>query len=238
MKTWGLHVADPARDALAAQPWRAEGELDDRDRGHRRRKSDQVLAFLLFLLLTIAVPAAAGDDDVIGSVGIAVGVKDLESGWEPMGDQIAFTISLTVGREGWPVHLALDYVSADDQETRTTGFPLLPPFCCFTTDVTAESETTEWGLGVRRFWRSDKSFRPYTGAGVAFIDGKLRVDSQAIRASDSTTGYWVNVGFRRQLGGPSEWGLDLRHSEGAIELGNAEVEAGGTALSFFVGGRW
>lgn len=195
-------------------------------------------AMILVVLVPLAAPAAADDDDVIGSVGIAVGVKDMEAGWEPMGDQIAFTISLTVGREGWPVHLALDYVSAEDQETRTTGFPLFPPFCCFTTDVAAKSETTEWGLGVRRFWRGDKPFRPYAGAGVAFIDGKLRVDSQGIRASDSTTGYWFNTGFRRPVLKVMEWGVDLRHSEGAIELGNAEVEAGGTALSFYFGGRW
>ena len=149
-----------------------------------------------------------------------------------------FLVSLTIGKKTWPVHFALDFVSGEAKETRVGGFPLLPPFCCFTTQVVAKSETTEWDLGVRRMWRKDEKFRPYAGGGVAFIHGRLSVAAQNINASDSTTGYWLDAGFRKPVKRRWDWGFDLRYSEGKINLGNGEVDAGGAQILLYFGGGW
>ncbi len=200
---------------------------------HRRA----IRIMLASFLLATTASAATDDDRITGSVGIAAGFKNLDAGWEPQDDQVAVVVSLTIGKKKWPVHFALDYVSGEHRETRTTGFPVIPPFCCFMTEVTAKSETSELDLGVRRVWRQDKKFRPYAGGGIAFIDGEIRVDEAGLSADDSTTGYWLDAGFRkfkRRIG----WGFDLRYSEGTINLGDGEVDAGGVQVLFNVGWRW
>ena len=206
-----------------------------------------VFRILFVSLLLASAVAAAGEDppatpkhekSITGSVGVALGVKILDSGWEPLGDQTVSIISLTIGMKAWPVHIALDYVSGEARDTRVSGFPFIPPFCCFTTTVLAESETTEWDLGVRRVWRPDKKFRPYAGGGVAFIDGELRVPAQGIFADESTTGYWLDAGFRAGAHRWWEWGIDLRASQGEVDLGNGGVEAGGPQALLYFGGRW
>ena len=211
------------------------------------RRAIRIIAVLLVLAATAAgadtteddpAAAATDKDTTTGHVGIGIGVKTLDSGWEPLGDQTVFVVSLTIGKKTWPVHFAFDYVSGEAKETRVGGFPLLPPFCCFTTEVTAKSETTEWDLGVRRMWRQDKKFRPYAGGGIAFISGEIRVVAQSIDASNSTTGYWLNAGFRRPLQRRWDWGFDLRFSEGKINLGNGQVDAGGAQILLSFGGGW
>ncbi len=179
-----------------------------------------------------------GEGRTTGSLGVAAGVKILDSGWEPLGDQTAFVVKLAIGKERWPVHIALDYASGEAREVDVTGFPLFPPFCCFSTAVRAESETTEWALGIRRGFRPDKRFRPVLGGGVAFIDGELRVPAQGIFADESTTGYWLEAGFRAGGGRWWEWGIDLRYSDGEIDLGSGEVEVGGPQYLLYVGTRW
>ena len=193
---------------------------------------------LTSLLLATTAAAATDDNRVTGSFGIAIGVKDLDAGWEPLGDQTATVFSLTIGKKKWPVLIVLDRVSAEDEETRIIGFCFFPFFPC-TTEVTAKSKTSEWDLGVRRVWRQDKRFRPYVGGGIAFIEGKIRVNDQGISAADSTTGYWLDTGFRQPFKrSRMDWGFDLRYSEGTIHLGNGEVDAGGTQILFYLGGRW
>ena len=207
---------------------------------HRR-----VVTITLALLMGAsgAGGAAAVDDDpgtvatdknkTTGSVGIAIGIKILDSDWEPLGDQGVFVVSLTLGKKKWPVHFALDYVSGEDEDTRAIGI-----ICCSTPQVLAKSETTEWNLGVRRVWRQEKKFRPYAGGGIAFIDGEIKVPAQSISASDSTTGYWLDAGFRQPLKNKIDWGFDLRYSAGKINLGNGEVDAGGPQLLLYFGGGW
>lgn len=191
---------------------------------------------LTSLLLATTAAAATDDNRVTGSFGIALGVKDLDAGWEPLGDQTSVVFLLTIGKKNWPVHIALDRVSAEDEETRNVGFCIF--FSC-TTEVTAKSKTSEWDLGVRRVWRQDKRFRPYAGGGIAFIEGKIRVNDQNISAADSTTGYWLDAGFRQPFKrSRMDWGFDLRYSEGTIHLGSTEIDAGGTQILFYVGGRW
>ena len=63
-------------------------------------------------------------------------------------------------------------------------------------------------------------------------------DSQSLRDSGSATGYWIHGGFRRQALKVFEWGIDVRHSNGEITLGGSDVEAGGTSISFYMGGNW
>lgn len=180
----------------------------------------------------------ANEGRTTGSVGIAAGVKILDEGWEPLGDQTAFVVKLTIGKTHWPALIAIDYASAEAREVDVTGFPLFPPFCCFSTAVRAESETTEWDLGVRRGFRAGKKFRPYLGGGVAFIDGELRVPAQNIFADESTTGYWLDAGFRAPAGSVLEWGIDLRYSDGDIDLGSGKVEAGGPQYLLYFGFPW
>jgi hypothetical protein len=196
------------------------------------------LAILVTGVLSVGHVAAEDGRDVTGSVGVVFGFKDLRSGWDPLSDQWGGGLLLTIGQERWPVLIALDYLSFDDEETRTLGFPLFPPFCCFEFETVAKSETEEWDLGVRRGWRKQKAFRPYLGGGVAFIEGKIKIDEPRFRADDSTTGYWLEAGFRAGRHRYIEWGLDLRYSEGSIDLGSESVEAGGKYALFFVGGRW
>jgi len=198
-----------------------------------------VVAALPWVGVSAEGDGSRGDGSrVVGSVGVALGFKDLGSGWEPLSDQLGGGLLLTIGGEHWPVLIAVDRLSFDDEETRTFGFPLFPPFCCFDFETVAKSETKEWDLGVRKIWSRKKKFRPYLGAGVAFIEGRIEIDEPRFRADDSTTGFWLEAGFRAGGHGFLEWGLDLRHSEGSIDLGAGGIEAGGEHALVYFGGRW
>lgn len=196
------------------------------------------LAILVTGALSVSHVAAEGDQDLTGSIGVVFGFKDLGPGWEPLSDQWGVGVLLTIGQERWPVLIALDYLSFDEEDTRTSGSPWFPPFCCFEFETVAKSETKEWDLGVRRGWRKQKGFRPYLGGGVAFIRGKIKIDEPRFQADDSTTGYWLEAGFRAGRHRYVEWGLDLRYSEGSIDLVARSAEAGGKYALIYGGGRW
>jgi len=204
------------------------------------------IRFAVASVLLAVTTAAATDEDpapsteksITGSFDVAIGVKILDDDWSPLGDQSVVVLALTIGKTTWPVQLALDYVKGESRDTNVSGFPIIPPFCCFTSTLVAESETTEWDVGVRHVWRQDKKFRPYAAGGVAFIDGELRVPAQGIFADSSTTGYWLDTGFRLRTRGRWDWGIDLRFSKGEVTLGNAEVDAGGPQALFYGGVNW
>lgn len=209
-------------------------------RTHERR-----FALILVFVVLVAGPYhAEGESDpgnerrTTGRVGMAIGFKEMGSSWEALDDQTSVLLSLTVGKESWPVHLAFDYVRARNTNSRVTGFPLIPPFCCFTTAIVAESDTTEWDLGVRKGWREGKSFRPYVGGGLAVIRGKLVVVGAAINASETAPGYWIDFGFRAPAGRRLEWGIDARHSSAEVNLGDGDIDAGGEQLLLYSGVRW
>ena len=67
---------------------------------------------ILLLSLALGAPAGAAEGDdltaaatveksITGTAGVALGVKILDSGWEPLGDQTVSIISLTIGNGYW-----------------------------------------------------------------------------------------------------------------------------------------
>jgi hypothetical protein len=148
----------------------------------------------------------------------------------------------------WPVALAVDLLSSSEDSSRSvvTSYALE-----YQTDV----ETTELGVGVRKFWGT--KLRPYVGGGLAYVrlDGKqtmtgtlgadLRLFSDTVvDDSDAGLGYWINAGLLYRLGRHVNIGLDLRRSDADAKLSpnqassSVELDSGGTHYGVMIGYHW
>jgi hypothetical protein len=170
-----------------------------------------------------------------GNFNIFLGVKALESGWQQMDDQFEFGGFLTIGRDNWPIDIAVDFL-ASEHNVGGCGYW---DFLC--TRPETLGRTFEVDAGVRKIWNTGKVL-PYVGAGVGFIRAEFRTSGGNIYAdsSDLALGWWAETGLLYRPIKILEIGLDVRYSTANVDLhfgyGAQSVDAGGFHFGLLCGG--
>ena len=182
------------------------------------------------LVLLFACSVVWSQDRFKANVSFLVGLKYLDKDdWGSLDNQLEYGLLSTFGRESWPVHIAVDYLRAEDRATEFGPFGIFSPI-----EVTAESKTNELDVGVRKIWRSGL-FKPYVGGGLALVEAEL--ETREFSVDDIGTGAWLNAGFF--LGrGHVVYGIEARVSRADVNLAGRDVEAGGEHYSMFLGVSW
>lgn len=184
-----------------------------------------VLAAMAALAVGVsALPAAAAST---GNVNILLGQKTLDDNdWEPIEKQPAFGILVDFRMEDWPVNIAVDLLGSKDDDT-ISG-----------TDV--EGSTTEIDLGVRWIYEELGQIKPYVGGGLALLSAEVKADAGPVSVSDddSTVGFWLNGGVYYTFAEHFNVGLDLRYSQGDVDLMGTSADAGGFTAGLLLGYHW
>src|SRR5262245_8121829 len=90
-----------------------------------------------------------------GHVNLFGGVKSLDDSiWSPVESQPEYGVEISVGAAGWPVLIAIDGFSSEDEADEGT--------------LTRKGSTSELALGVRKIWEKGR-VHPYIGGGVNYI---------------------------------------------------------------------
>jgi opacity protein-like surface antigen len=210
-----------------------------------RRQTAPILIFLLALGALAAPAEASGDANLIYGQKSLSGTP-LESAGVDGQSEIGIALSLDFE---WPVMLAVDLLTSSDDNTITIP---VQGSLEYWTDV----ETTELGVGVRKFW-GQKRFRPYVGGGLAYVKlDALQIESgdlgfpgteyrqTIVDDSDSAIGFWLNTGFIYRVGQYLNVGIDIRHSDADADLlpfdtdTTLNLDSGGTHYGVLFGYRW
>ncbi len=181
---------------------------------------------IAFLVLLLSTPAHAG-----GNVNFFAGQKMLDKDdWEPLEDQQEFGVLVDFGGKDWPVHIAVDVLRSETDETFDLG----------TNQLKLTGKTQEINVGIRKIWDLNNEARPYVGVGVANIEGDLETEVFGVPVSvdDSAIGYWVNVGIFGTLAKHFNIGLDLRYSAADLTIEGVDIQAGGTHIGLLLGYHW
>jgi len=145
------------------------------------------------------------------------GPRQMENAWEPVANPFQLGGIFSFGRDHWPVDIAVDFFKADAGGCE---------FLCFGTPASAK--TSEYDLGVRKFWRPGHVW-PYVGGGTGFIDASFDVDdgTRSAHSSDFVPSFWAETGVLFRLGPIFDLGLDVRYSYGnaRIDFGSGEQDA-------------
>ena len=174
-------------------------------------------ATLVIALMLASAAHASSDFNII------IGQKMLDDDWTPFEDQATFIGQLTIGDDDWPVYLAIDVVTSDDDSMG--GDPL------------TEGQTLEIDVGVRKIW--DRGVvRPLVGGGIGRIKGEFKQQNTSFE--DATIGVWMDAGVFWRIGQSFNLGIEARISRGSVSIGpdGSSVEAGGEHLGVLVGFGW
>jgi hypothetical protein len=164
-----------------------------------------------------------------GTIHIALGLKQMDTWWEPVEDHGEFGILADFQPRGFPLSFAFEgFVSADEEDVIYRG-----------SIFTLTGETTELCVGIKKYIDTGSHFYPFIGGGVAFIDAEATVTKGdlALTVSDSAVGFWLGGGciyvFKRfSLGGY------VRYSNAEVNLLGESVDAGGVHLLAIAGFRF
>ncbi len=152
-----------------------------------------------------------------------MGAKALdEDTWEPAEEQDEFGIEVDFKQHGWPVSIAIDFLSASGEGTYW--------------GVEFESETSELNVGVRKIWDKSPHARPFIGGGIAFITGEF--SGLGVSDDDSATGFWIGGGVYWTVAQNFNIGFEAKSSSADITLYGIEGDAGGGHFGWLVGFHW
>jgi hypothetical protein len=179
------------------------------------------------------LPAVAQAQEWTGNANALLGRKTLdEEDWAPLDEHVGIGVLLDFKKQTWPVAIAIDLHWSDDGEFERN--PITGQ------RASADAETAEVDLGLRKTWDHYLRARPYVGGGVAFISADVFARVLGVRVSDSdeSAGFWINGGFYWTIGGGFNLGFDLRFSQAEVTLFEVDAEAGGRQTSLLVGYHW
>ncbi|MCP5070599.1 MAG: outer membrane beta-barrel protein [bacterium] len=196
-------------------------------------KRNSKVAHYCVVAVLVLLPAVAQAQEWTGNANALLGRKTLdEEGWAPLDEHVGIGVLLDFKKQTWPVAVAIDLLWSDDGEFERNPFT--------GQHASADAETAEVGLGLRKTWDHYLRARPYVGGGVAFISADVFVRVLGVRVSDSDEagGIWINGGFYWTIGGGFNLGFDLRYSQAEVTLFGVEAQAGGRQTSLLVGYHW
>jgi len=183
-----------------------------------------------FRILMLAVGLCVLSSSAMAAVEIHIsaGQKGMDSDLKPADDQTAFGIGASFGGVNWPVMIAVDLISSSDDATESEdvfGYEYR-----YTVDI----ETTEFNVGVRKFW--GQKLRGYVGGGFSFIQLDADVGLECIGGSpvrggfgcnfeetlinddDSGTGWWLQAGVGYKFGKRISLNLEATHSDAQVDI--------------------
>lgn len=183
---------------------------------------------LLLLLLASPAPSARADIDLDLTVG-RLSMND--ANWYPLENQDLIRLEFGYRRSSSSLSWRLELFASRDQQPRTLR-----------NGRRVEQRATQRGVGVGFLheWRRSQKLRPYLGAGIGRVEGKINVIGVA---DDNPTGFvpfvWVRGGARYQVARHVHIGLDVRVRESqrdaAPRLG---TDFSGVEYAFLTGVSW
>ena len=187
------------------------------------------LLAVVIILFWLSVPTLAisgsspSPGDWTGNVNVFLGFKYLdEDEWEPTDEQDEFGIELDFKQQGWPVSIAIDYLSGSGDGTYA--------------GIEFESETSELNLGVRKIWDASPTIRPFIGGGIAFITGEF--GGLGLSEEDDAVGFWLGGGIYWTLAEHFNIGFEGKVSSADVTLFGVDADAGGTHIGLLAGFHW
>jgi hypothetical protein len=181
--------------------------------------------------------------------------------------QQQYGIMANFGNVDWPVAIAVDILSASDDDTWSYTYEGYA--YDYTYSLGLDTSTMELAVGVRKFFLPDGKFQPYVGGGAVYFKGDAELtarfyetpipsptkqldETYKVDDSASTVGFFLNGGVAWRLGKMVNVGADLRYSNGSVDyefediivpvkqdLGGSEsVDVGGYHFGVFVGIRF
>ena len=193
-----------------------------------RRNHHFVIVLLAAGLLALS---ASGPARAEANINFFLGSKSLDQDdWGTFDQQGAFGIQTTFGPNDWPIGIAIDaYGSADSENIFVVG------------DVRADLVQATGGLnvGVRKIWKPRKA-RPFVGGGLAFVtaDREFLLGALTVSDSDTAPGGWVDGGVFWRLGKRFNIGLEARVTRAEVQIGGADIQAGGFYFGILLGWGW
>jgi opacity protein-like surface antigen len=170
-------------------------------------------------------------------VNVFAGQKWLnKSDWEPIEKQPELGILFAFGETRAPIHFAIDVFHATDKTTTdVTGVGA----------VDVEGTTTEYSLGVRKFFRRHAITHPHLGGGATVASGELRLENSGlgrIESDDSAFGLWIDGGITWRLAKHLNLGVEVRYTRYEFEFGTIflenELKGGGFHAGALIGYGW
>lgn len=191
----------------------------------------------LTIVIVLALPGLA-QAATTGDVNFKPGIKKLDrDDWDPVEDQTAVGVSVSWGKQTWPVHLLIDYLISVAEDEISSGLDL-------------QGATGELGFGIQKTWRFG-STRPYLNGGLALVLADIEFSGNGVSASesDASAGAFVGGGVFWRLGSRFNVGVSARYSQaeatfefldlgGGITLEDLDVEAGGFHTGLILGWGW
>jgi hypothetical protein len=209
--------------------------LDGLEGSGMKRTFICLFVFLFVSVFSYTHAFAQEGNAMTGNFNIILGMKKMDSDWEPLDDHWLIGVNFDFGKESWPAHLAVD-VSL----TRSTGSdPVLG-------DVVGN--TSEINFGFRKIWDME-SVHPFLGAGIAIIHGKVEPEDSWDKCEVTSAGYWFGGGAYWRLRERYNVGFDIKRSSATADMDNVTCsgtrmmfktgqELGGTQMGVVVGLHW
>lgn len=202
--------------------------------------------FLLVVFVAVSISPAMAQrarfDRWTGNFNLLFGAKRLDKGdWRPNHTQPEGSFHIDWGRDNWPVNIAFDWLSAEDNEVRflrINGGELVP--------VELEGATQELHVGIRKIWDRFYRFRPFVGIGPAYVQGRqepfslrrgIFVDFEGPN-SDWGWGAWGEAGAYWTFNRAFNAGVRGMYSWAELNMLNTTIQAGGWHAGLIVGYHW
>jgi hypothetical protein len=193
------------------------------------------LWLLLALLLGGGVHA---NDDWSGNLNLLLGGKSLDDRDWLADQQGEVGMLLDFGRTSWPIHLVVDILRSRGEFTGLVYEYYAPTLSIYQVDE--EVTTRELNLGIRRYFPTASTMRPYVGGGLALIDlqADWRIDNGPWQHDEGEgVGIWLDGGI---LWGFDHFnlGFDLRLSLADVEMELGNYAGGGGHAGVVLGYHW
>ncbi len=173
----------------------------------------------------VLVGSKARAAEVTGNLNLLLGEKILsERDWTTEGGadwskQFEAGIMFDIREKSWPVNIALDLLSSKKTVT------------IHGRDV--DGKTSEFALGVRKYFREDQLVKPYVGGGLANITAEMSSGDNS--SSASQIGPWIDGGVKFNPIKALNVGADVRYSQAETEINGDKIQAGGWHWGLFAG---
>jgi hypothetical protein len=193
------------------------------------------LLLMIPLLFSSGVHASS---DWSGNINLLLGAKSLDDRDWLAHEQGEVGLLFDFQPPGWPVSIAIDLLrSRGDFDGLVFSYR---PSVLTIAHVEEEVTTRELNLGVRHYFDTASTMRPYVGGGLALVSLKSdwRIDSGAWQHDEGEgTGIWLNGGILWGFGN-FNLGFDVRISAADVDMDLGTYKGGGGHTGLLLGYHW